>query len=63
MNPEGHKPLPEHLPRPSFAPPLLAVGLMLLLWGAVTSWLVSLAGLALASWAAALWIGDLRQGV
>jgi len=60
MKPEGAKPLPEHLPAPSFAPPLLAVGLMLLFWGAISSWLISAAGLLLTGFAGALWITDLR---
>ena len=42
--------------RPSFAPPLLAFGLMLLLWGAVTSWIVSVLGLILVGYASALWL-------
>jgi hypothetical protein len=42
--------------QPSFAPPLLALGLMLLLWGAVTSWLVSVLGLAIVAYAAVLWL-------
>jgi hypothetical protein len=54
----NHKPLPHHLPPPSFAPPLLALGLMLLLWGAVTSWIVSVVGLLLTAYAATLWMRD-----
>ena len=42
--------------KPSFAPPLLALGLMLLLWGAVTSWLVSVLGLILVAYASTLWL-------
>ena len=53
-----HRPLPERLPRPSFAPPVLALGLLLLLWGIVTSWIVSVLGLVLIAAAAALWIRD-----
>lgn len=44
--------------RPSFAPPLLAFGLMLLLWGVVTSWIVSVLGLVLVAYASALWLQD-----
>jgi hypothetical protein len=42
--------------RPSFAPPLLAFGLMLLVWGVVTSWIVSALGLILLAYASALWL-------
>ena len=58
MNGDRHKPLPEHLPSPSFGPPILAVGLMLLLWGAVTSWMVSVLGLIIAALAGRIWLGD-----
>ncbi len=57
-NPEGSKPRPERLPAPSYAPPLMALGLMCLLWGAVTSWIVSIAGAVLVGIAAANWIAS-----
>ncbi len=63
MNSEWHKPLPERLPRPSYAPPLLAVGLMCLLWGAVTSWIISAVGLVVAAAACSRWIADLRSDI
>jgi hypothetical protein len=44
--------------RPSFAPPILALGLMLLFWGFVTSWLVSVLGLVLAGYASGRWLRD-----
>ncbi|PWT97317.1 MAG: hypothetical protein C5B51_31580 [Terriglobia bacterium] len=59
MNPEWHKPRPERLPPPSFAPPVMAAGLMCLLWGAVTSWVVSAIGLAIVAAAGTLWIREL----
>ncbi|HJT87883.1 MAG TPA: hypothetical protein VJ732_08500 [Bryobacteraceae bacterium] len=60
--PEWGKPQPERLPHPNFAPPVLAVGMMCVLWGAVTSWLVTAAGLVLCGTAISLWMRDLRQG-
>jgi hypothetical protein len=63
VNHDGwHKPQPEQLPRPTYAPALMAVGLMFLLWGAVTVWIVSVAGLALIGIASARWIRDLKYG-
>lgn len=44
--------------RPSYAPILMAFGLMFLLWGAVTSWVVSAAGLILAGMAGVQWLRD-----
>jgi len=61
MNSEWHKPLPERLPQPSYAPALMAVGLMCLLWGAVTTWIVSAVGLVLGGVAARQWIGALSE--
>jgi hypothetical protein len=58
MNGDRHKPLPEHLPLPSFGPPVLAVGLMLLLWGAVTNWIVSVLGLVIAAFGCRTWLRD-----
>jgi hypothetical protein len=44
--------------RPSFAPSMLAFGLMLLALGVVTSWIVSVLGLILLGYASALWLRD-----
>ena len=63
MNPEYHKPLPERLPRPSYAPPLLAVGLMFLVWGAVTTWIISATGILITTLGCLRWIGDLRGDI
>jgi hypothetical protein len=62
MDHDWHKPQPEQEPRPTYAPALMAGGVMFLLWGAATSWLVSLGGLALIGVASARWIRDLRHG-
>jgi hypothetical protein len=51
-----------HKPQPSYAPPLMAAGLTCVLWGVVTSWIVSAIGLLLTGVAAALWIGDFGVG-
>jgi uncharacterized membrane protein len=45
----------------SYAPILLALGVMLALWGAVTSWILSVAGFIAIGVGAALWIKDLRH--
>jgi hypothetical protein len=56
------KPQPEQAPRPTYAPALMAGGLMFLLWGAATAWPVSLAGLLLIGIASVRWIRDLQHG-
>ncbi len=45
----------------SYAPIALAAGLMFLLWGAVSAWMVSVLGVILAGIGAARWIRDLRH--
>jgi hypothetical protein len=61
MNSESRKPKHESLPQPSYAPPLMAVGLMCLLWGAVTTRITSIIGVVLVGVAAVNWIASLRQ--
>lgn len=50
---------PRH--KPSYAPVLMAAGLMCTLWGAVTSWLISVVGLVAISFASARWIRDVNS--
>jgi hypothetical protein len=45
----------------SYAPILMAAGLMFTLWGAVTSWILSAAGLIAIGIGAARWIRDARH--
>jgi len=47
--------------RPSFAPLLMAAGLLFLLWGAVTTWILSAGGLVLIGYAAFRWIQDAHE--
>ena len=46
----------------SYAPIMLAAGLMFTLWGAASTWIVSVVGLILAGIGAARWIRDVRHG-
>jgi hypothetical protein len=50
------------MPQPSFAPVLMAAGLMFVLWGTVSSRTVSGAGFVVMGIASFRWIQDLRQG-
>lgn len=50
------------LPRPTYWPAAMAFGITLLLWGIVTSLLISGVGLALFALALAGWIGELIHG-
>jgi hypothetical protein len=61
VGPDWSKPRPEQLPRPSYAPPLMALGLMCLLWGAVTTWIISVIGIVLLGVASVSWIRSSRE--
>ncbi|MEQ8785265.1 MAG: hypothetical protein RIC55_03165 [Pirellulaceae bacterium] len=46
--------------RPTYAPAAMAMGVMLLLWGVVTHWFMSLVGAAMIGWALFTWINEIR---
>ena len=45
----------------SYAPIVLAAGVMLTLWGAASTWMVSVAGLIVVAIGAARWMKDIRH--
>ncbi len=45
----------------SYAPMVLALGVMLALWGAASSWIVSVCGLIIIGAGAARWIREIRH--
>lgn len=53
--------LPEELPRPTYAPAAMALGIAFLFWGMVTSVVVLGAGGLLVVAALAAWIGEMRH--
>jgi hypothetical protein len=57
---DGPKALPERLPSPTVWPATLAFGVMLLAFGVVTSWVMSITGLIVFLFGAAGWVEDLR---
>ena len=57
--PNGQKPLPEHVARPTYWPALLALAMTLALLGPVTAPLVGAAGLIFGAVALAGWVGDI----
>jgi len=54
-------PQPKEMTRPTYWPLVLSVGITLLAWGAVTSYPLSLLGLAMSALAVLNWIGDIRR--
>ena len=52
---------PQKLPRPTYWPFFLAIGLAFLVWGILAGWLISLAGLVVMAIALSGWITELRH--
>jgi hypothetical protein len=53
---------PAHLPRPTYWPVVLALGIVFLAWGVVTTIAISAIGLILFALALRGWIGEWRHG-
>jgi hypothetical protein len=53
--------LPEKVPEATFAPAFLAFGITFLLFGIVSSYVFSAAGLVLMVWSIGKWIGELLR--
>ena len=51
--------LPEKVPEATFAPAFLALGITFLLFGIVSSYVFSAAGLVLMVWSIGKWVGEL----
>lgn len=60
--PEDWTPLPvEHIPLPTFWPAGLGLGITLLFWGVISSWVVLGAGIVLFVGSIVGWIVDIRH--
>lgn len=49
------------IPRATYSPAVMALAIVCLLWGLVTSYLISLLGFVLLAVGLAAWIGELRH--
>ena len=49
------------VPGPTYAPPALAMGIMLFFWGPLTHWFASLTGLGLMIFALGKWVNEIRE--
>lgn len=59
--PGWNKPKPDIIPRPTYWPLVLAFGIVLILFGIVTSWIVSGVGAIFFAFGLGGWIGELRR--
>ena len=58
---EWHRPKPEHVPRPTYCPVMMAVGIILMVWAPLASWMLLAAGVCVFVLAATYWINELRH--
>lgn len=56
-----HQPQPASLPRPTYWPAVMALGITFVFWGVASTWIISAVGLALFASSLAGWIGELRD--
>jgi hypothetical protein len=55
-------PLPARTPAPTYAPAFLALGITFLLFGIVSTYVFSTAGIVLIVWSISKWVGELLDG-
>jgi hypothetical protein len=58
---DWEKAKPQILPRPTYWPFFLAMGLTFIFWGLLTTWVILLAGLLIFTIALAGWINQIRH--
>jgi len=51
----------EPLPRPSFAPIAMSLGVLMLAWGILTHWSMSLFGIGVIAWSLFTWMDQVCQ--
>lgn len=58
--PGWHRPTPERLPVPTFAPAIMAMGIVFFVMGIVTTWHVCVVGIIVFAVATWLWVAELQ---
>ncbi|MGI9442868.1 MAG: hypothetical protein ACR2N1_10405 [Rubripirellula sp.] len=48
-------------PQPTYVPAALAMGIMMLLWGILTNWIMSAAGALVMIWAVTGWVREMHE--
>lgn len=61
LPPGWHMAQPEKLPQPTYWPAAMALGVVFVFWGIVTTLAISVVGLLLTAVALGGWIGELRH--
>ena len=55
-----HKAYPEKLPKETWSPLILSVGIAMIFWGIVSNYFISLTGITLFIYGLKAWINDLK---
>ena len=58
---DGSKAEASDEPQPTYVPAALAMGIMMLLWGILTNWIMSAAGAVVMVWAVAAWVQEMHE--
>ena len=61
LKPGWSRPQPTVLPRPTYWPVIMALGITFLAWGVITTWITLTLGAVLFVLSLAGWIGDIRN--
>lgn len=61
LRPGWSRARPEHIPRPTYWPAAVALGVTFFLWGFLTTWIIAVVGLLLMGVGLAGWIGEWRH--
>ncbi len=59
--PDWNVPKPEKLPKPTYAPAIMSLGIVFLFWGIISTWIFSAVGIILIAIALVGWIGAIRN--
>lgn len=49
-------------PKPSYAPAGMAMGIIMLMWGILTHWIMSAVGAGMIAWSLITWMKQIREG-
>jgi hypothetical protein len=61
LKPGWSRPKPETLPRPTYWPVVMALSIIFIAWGIVTTWIIASVGAVLFVLSLAGWIGEIRN--
>lgn len=61
LRPGWVRPRPDHIPRPTYWPAVLALGVTFAFWGLITTLVITIIGLVLMGIGLAGWVGEWRH--